>query len=114
MVSRDERPVQREKSTNLADALPHSDGGGVAARTAADEQHRACGFTGARGCARWYAVTAHGFLRRGPCIAYGRSGTHCAAHATDYRLRVRSHADGGPSGRVLFLRSLDGANGKWG
>ena len=69
-----------KNAAHLADALPHADGGRLAHRAAADEQHRARGHPGAGGGAGRNAVAAHGFAttKRWRCPLKKRRASLCA------------------------------------
>ena len=59
------RHLRRQEPQEPADALPHADGGRLADRPAAAEQHRAHRDRGAGRRARRHPVAAHQLLRRG-------------------------------------------------
>ena len=86
----------------VADALPHPDGGRVADRAAAAQQHRAHRDRGAGRRARRHAVAAHQLLRRGARAADRGGGADRAAHAAgdrprDRRRRTRSTRSAAPT-----------------
>ena len=62
-------PSARSRRALAADALSHPDGGRLADRAAAAQQHRAHRDRGARRGSRRHAVAAHELLRRGACAA---------------------------------------------
>ena len=95
----------------LADALPHPDGGRVADRAAAAEQHRADGDRGARGRARRDPVAAHQQLRRGAGAADRGGGAGRAPHPADHRRGDRRGEHDRPAGRLLLRRGADRPDG---
>ena len=64
-----------------ADALPHADGGRLADRAAAADQHRAHRDRGDGGGARRHQLAAHQLVRRGAGVAHRGGGAAGAAHA---------------------------------
>ena len=89
-----------QEPEELADALPHADGGRVADRPAAAQQHRAHGDRGAGRRARRHAVAAHQLARRGARAADRGRRPRRAAHAAGDRARDRRDEHDRPARRL--------------
>ena len=101
------RALRRAGSALVADALPHADGGRLADRPAAAEQHRPHGDRGARRRARRHPVAAHELLRRGARAADRGGRADRAAHAADHRPRDRRDEHDRPARRRVLRRGAD-------
>ena len=95
------RPVRREGSALVADAVPRADGRGFSDRAAAGAEHRAHRDRGAGGGARRHAVVAHQLLRRGTRPADRGGGEDRVAHAADPGRRDRCRRHTRPARRLL-------------
>ena len=82
----DARPVWRHRRAGVEAPFSRPDGGGLAHRAAAEQQHRANRDPGARGRARRHELAAHELPRRGAGVAVSRGGDARAAHAAGDRV----------------------------
>ena len=101
------RPVRREVTAVVADAVPHADGRRLADRAAAGGEHRPHGARGAGGRARRHAVAAHELVRRGARAADGGGGADRAAHAAGDRARDGRRQHDRPARRLVLRRASD-------
>ncbi len=103
--------LRREGRVLDAAAVPHADGGGLAHRSAADEQRRADGDRGHGRRPGRHPVAAHERARRGPGAADRGGGEARAPDPTDHRARDGRPRRDRPPGRLVLPRDADGPDG---
>ena len=107
----DEGEVRGEGSALVAVPFPYADGGMLADRAAAGEQHRPDRVPGALGRSRRNAIASYELDGRDARASLGEGGPHRAAHAADHRARNGSHQHDRSARRELLHRGEDARDG---